>query len=61
MDKRNTAVRLLEAQGIAVNYEDIVFHADVPYEDTIRKLLRGLSLNRALGIEELSIIMVYVV
>ena len=54
MNKRDVAVRLLRAKRIPTNYEDIVFHADVPYEDTIRKLLRGVRLKDALGKEEIA-------
>jgi len=54
MSLRKKAVRLLSAKSIPQNYEDIVFHANVPYEDTIRKLLRGIPLNTALGIVEVA-------
>lgn len=54
MCKRDTAIRLLQEKGIPENYEPIVFHANVPYEDTIRKLLRGVLLNDALGIVEVA-------
>ena len=54
MNKRTLAVTLLREKGISTNHEDIVFHADVPYEDTIRKLLRGIRLNDALGKEEIA-------
>jgi len=52
--KRDTAIRLLQQHGIPVGYESVVFHANVPYEDTIRKLLRGVLLNDALGIIEVA-------
>jgi len=54
MSKRGAAIRLLEGKGIPKNYETIVYHAKVPYEDTIRKILRGVSLNDALGIVEVA-------
>ncbi len=54
MSKRDAASILLRNKGIPDNYESIVFHANVPYEDTIRKLLRGVPLNDALGIVEVA-------
>jgi len=54
MSKRSAATRLLKAKGLPESYETIVFHAEVPYEDTVRKLLRGVSLNEALGIIEVA-------
>ncbi len=54
MNKRTLAARLLRDKGIPINQEDIVFHADIPYEDTIRKLLRGISLKDALGKVEIA-------
>ena len=54
MNKRKLAARLLREKGIPSNYEDIVFHADIPYEETVRKLLRGVCLNDALGKEEIA-------
>lgn len=54
MSKRDAAIRLLKAKAIPDSYETIVFHAKVPYEDTIRKLLRGIPLNDALGIVEVA-------
>ena len=54
MSKRDSAIRLLEKKGIPKNFEAVVFHANVPYEDTIRKLLRGVPLNEALGIVEVA-------
>tara|TARA_Y100000992_G_scaffold301662_1_gene273148 strand:+ start:2107 stop:2400 length:294 start_codon:yes stop_codon:yes gene_type:complete len=54
MCKRDTAIRLLQQKGIPKTFEPIVFHANVPYEDTIRKLLRGVALNDALGIVEVA-------
>jgi len=48
--KRQIAVGLLRANRLPEDYEEIVFHANVPYEDTIRKILRGVALNDALGI-----------
>ena len=54
MSKRSAASRLLQAKGLPESYEMIVFHAEVPYEDTVRKLLRGIPLNEALGIIEVA-------
>ena len=54
MSKRALAVHLLQAKGVPDNYESIVFHSNVPYEDTVRKLLRGVKLNDALGIVEVA-------
>lgn len=54
MSKRNIAIGLLRAKGLPESYEDIVFHSNVPYEDTVRKLLRGVSLNDSLGIIEVA-------
>ena len=54
MCKRDSASTLLRNKGLPENYERIVFHANVPYEDTIRKLLRGVALNDALGIVEVA-------
>lgn len=54
MSKRDAATRLLDAKGLPKSYESIVFHANVPYEDTIRKLLREIPLNDALGIIEVA-------
>ena len=54
MSKRNAASRLLQAKGLPESYETIVFHAEVPYEDTVRKLLRGVPLNKAMGIIEVA-------
>jgi DNA-directed RNA polymerase subunit M/transcription elongation factor TFIIS len=49
---RKLAIQMLEVRKIPVEYEEIVWKADVPYELTIRKLLRGVSLQEALGIIE---------
>ena len=54
MSIRGTAIRLLEAKGLPESYETVVFHSNMPYEDTIRKLLRGVPLNEALGIVEIA-------
>lgn len=54
MSKRGTAVRLLVAKGLPESYETIVFHSNMHYEDTIRKLLRGVPLNDALGIVQIA-------
>ena len=54
MSKRDIATGLLRLNGFPEEYEPIVFHADVPYEDTIRKILRGVTLNDALGIVEVA-------
>jgi len=54
MSKRSAATQLLRAKGLPESYETIVFHAEVPYEDTMRKLLRGVPLNEALGIIEVA-------
>jgi DNA-directed RNA polymerase subunit M/transcription elongation factor TFIIS len=53
-DKRSIAVAKLRAKGIPESYEDIVFSSNVPYEDTMRKILRGLELNDALGVIEIA-------
>lgn len=52
MSKRDIAVQLLRVNGISTEYEPIVHSTNVPYEDTIRKLLRGITLQKALGIVE---------
>ena len=49
---RKLALQMLEVRKIPVEYEEIVSNADVPYELTIRKLLRGVSLQEALNIVE---------
>lgn len=54
MSKRAQAVNLLLARGLPDCFEAIVFHSNVPYEDTIRKILRGVKLNDALGIVEVA-------
>lgn len=54
MSKRQHAVELLSANGVPSSYEAVVFHANVAYEQTIRKLLRGVPLNDALGIVEVA-------
>ena len=53
-EKRKGALKKLDEKGLPCKYEDIVFHANVPYEDTIRKLLRGIKLNDALGIQDVA-------
>ena len=50
MSKRHIATQLLQLNSISTDYELVVFNANVPYEDTIRKLLRGIPLQKALGI-----------
>lgn len=52
MSKRNIAVQLLKINNIPTEYENIIFNTEVPYEDTIRKILRGTPLQTALGIQE---------
>lgn len=52
MSKRSIATQLLQINQIPTEYEHIVFHSESPYENTIRKLLRGMTLQRALGIVE---------
>ena len=52
MSKRNIAVQLLAVHSIPTEYEKIIYNAQVPYEDTIRKVLRGIPLQDALGIQE---------
>ena len=52
MSKRDIGKQLLQTYHIPVEYEEIVFTSTSPYEDTIRKLLRGMSLQKALGIVE---------
>ena len=50
MSKRHIAIQLLQLNSISTDYELVVFNTNVPYEDTIRKLLRGIPLQEALGI-----------
>lgn len=52
MSKRDIGRQLLQTYHIPVEYEEIVFTSTSPYEDTIRKLLRGVPLQKALGIVE---------
>ena len=52
--KRSLARAKLKAKGIPESNESIVFTADVPYEDTIRKLLRDIPLKDALGVVEVA-------
>lgn len=52
MSKRDIAKQLLQINHIPTEYEEVVWNASVPYEDTIRKLLRGIVLQKALGIVE---------
>jgi len=52
--KRSIAVAKLKAKGIPESYEEIVFSANVPYEDTMRKIFRGMKLNDALGVVEVA-------
>lgn len=52
MSKRHIALQLFKLNHIPTEYEEVVWNADVPYEDTIRKLLRGIALQKALGIVE---------
>jgi DNA-directed RNA polymerase subunit M/transcription elongation factor TFIIS len=52
MSKRDIAVQLLKINKIPAEYENIIHNTDVPYEDTIRKVLRGITLQTALGIQE---------
>lgn len=52
MSKRDIGKQLLQTYQIPVEYEEIVFTSTSPYEDTIRKLLRGVPLQKALGIVE---------
>jgi DNA-directed RNA polymerase subunit M/transcription elongation factor TFIIS len=52
MTKRNIALQLLKLNNIPTEYEKVVWDAKVPYEDTIRKLLRGIALQEALGTVE---------
>ena len=52
MSKRHIATELLKINNIPTDYENIVFNSQAPYEDTIRKLLRGIPLQKALGIVE---------
>ena len=49
---RKLAVQMLKIRNIPCEYEELVLNADVPYELTIRKLLRGVPLQEALGIVE---------
>lgn len=52
MSKRDLARKLLTLNKIPIEYEEIVYNNKVPYEDTIRKILRGVPLQKALGIVE---------
>ena len=52
MSKRDIAKQLFQINHIPTEYEEVVWNASVPYEDTIRKLLRGIVLQKALGIVE---------
>lgn len=52
MSKRDIATQLLRINGVSTEYEPIVYNSAVPYENTIRKLLRGMTLQKALGIVE---------
>lgn len=52
MSKRNIATQLLRINQIPTEYEAVVYNSDSPYEATIRKLLRGIPLQTALGIVE---------
>ena len=52
MSKRDIAVQLLQVNHIPLEYEQVVYNSTVPYENTIRKLLRGIPLQKALGIVE---------
>ena len=54
MSKRNIARQLLQQYKIPTDYEEVVYTANVPYEDTIRKLLRGIPLQTALGIQQVA-------
>lgn len=47
---RHIAVQLMNLRNIPIEYEQIVYTASVPYELTIRKVLRGVPLQKALGI-----------
>ena len=51
---RVIARQLLQVRKIPIEYEDIIYNSDVPYELTIRKLLSGCNLNDALGIVEVA-------
>lgn len=52
MSKRDIAKQLLQLNQIPQEYEEIVYNSKSPYEDTIRKVLRGIPLQKALGIVE---------
>ena len=52
MSKRDIARQLLEVRHLPTDYEVLVYNSNSPYEDTIRKLLRGIPLQKALGIVE---------
>jgi DNA-directed RNA polymerase subunit M/transcription elongation factor TFIIS len=52
MSKRDIARQLLEVNHLPTDYEVLVYNSNSPYEDTIRKLLRGIPLQKALGIVE---------
>lgn len=52
MSKRQIAVQLLKINGVSTEYEPIVYNTNIHYENTIRKLLRGIPLQKALGIVE---------
>ena len=50
MSKRDLARQLLKARRVDVTWENIIFQSGEPYEDTIRRVLRGVPLDEALGI-----------
>lgn len=54
MSKRHIARQLMGIRNVPVEYEEVVFNSEVHYENTIRKLLRGISLQKALGIQEVA-------
>ena len=49
-EQRNIAIQLFTVRKIPLEYESVVYGANVHYELTIRKLLGGMTLNDALGI-----------
>lgn len=50
MSKRDIARQLLVTHKIDVSWENIIYQSGEPYEDTIRKVLRGVPLQDAMGI-----------
>ena len=50
MTKRELARQLFEIRGIDLSWENTIYESGEPYENTVRKVLRGIPLQDALGI-----------